>query len=401
MGGFRLGSVLGFEIRIDHSWFVIAFLILWSFSAGVFPSRYPGLEPGAYMAMGTVGAVLFFASLLAHEISHSLVARRRGIPVEGITLFLFGGMAHTKSEAKTPEDEILVAGVGPLCSIGIAALFGGIWWVGVRLGWPVALTGVSGYLAFLNLLLAGFNLLPGFPLDGGRLFRAVVWKITGDLTRATQWASNGGKVLAFVLIALGFVQVMGGFVLGGMWLVFIGWFLRTAAVASFQQHVLRDLTASVTARDVMSPEPVTVPSGLSVRDLVERRFLSAPHQGYPVVDGGVVVGVVTLEHVRRVPRGRWEELRVSDVMMPAAGLTVEPTATLTEVLSVMTRSGTNRVLVSQSGLLLGLISASDVSRWVFRAQVLAELRAGESPDVSGKLRPSGGVDHGRARPPAV
>jgi CBS domain-containing protein len=187
--------------------------------------------------------------------------------------------------------------------------------------------------------------------------------------------------LAYLLITLGFVQVLGGFVLGGLWLVFIGWFLRTAAIASFQQHVLRDLMSSVTARDVMTPEPVTVPSTLSVRDLVEGRFLSEPYQGYPVVDGDRVVGVVTLDHIRRVPRERWEEVRVSDVMIPSAGLMFEPAAPLTEVLEGMTRSGTNRVLIAQGGRLLGLISASDVARWVFRAQVLAELRVGEASPV--------------------
>ncbi len=299
MHGFRLGSVLGFEIRIDYSWFVIAFLILWSFSAGVFPARYPGFEPGIYLMMGTIGAVLFFASLVAHELSHSVVARRRGIEVKGITLFIFGGMAHTSREAETPEDELIIAGVGPLSSIVIGILFGLIGWVGTRAGWPVPVTGVATYLAFLNLLLAGFNLLPGFPLDGGRLFRAAVWKATGDMTKATRWATNGGKALAYMLIGYGLLLIIGGALGGGLWLVFIGWFLRTAATASLQQHILRDLMAGVTAGDIMTPNPSTVHSELSLQDLVEGRFLRERYQGYPVVDGGQVVGLVTLDHVRK------------------------------------------------------------------------------------------------------
>jgi Zn-dependent protease len=375
MNGFRLGSVLGFEIRIDYSWFVIAFLILWSFSAGVFPARYPGLEPAVYLMMGTIGAVLFFASLLAHEISHSVVARRRGIRVEGITLFVFGGMAHTRSEAETPEDELVIAGVGPLASVVIGILFGSIGWIGARAGWPDSVTGVATYLAFLNLLLAGFNLLPGFPLDGGRLFRAAVWKATGDLTRATRWATNGGKGLAYTLVGYGLLLIVGGSLGAGLWLVFIGWFLRTAATASYQQHLLRDLMVDVSAGDIMTPHPLTVPPDLPLRDLVELRFLREPHQGYPVVDGGHVVGMVTLDHVRKAARHHWDELLVADVMAPAETLTVEPSASLTEVLEAMTGSRTNRVVVSEFGRLLGVISASDVTRRVLKAQVLAELEA--------------------------
>jgi Zn-dependent protease/CBS domain-containing protein len=379
MGGLRLGSIFGFEVRIDYSWFVIAFLILWSFAAGVFPTRFPELEPRTHLLMGIVGAFLFFASLLAHELSHSLVARRRGIDVEGITLFVFGGMAHTSREADDPEDELVIAGVGPLCSIAIGLLFGLIGWWGGRADWSVAVTGVAEYMAFLNVLLAAFNLLPGFPLDGGRLFRAMVWKATGDRTRATRWASNGGRVLGWVLITLGGIQVLAGYLVGGLWLVFIGWFLRTAAIASFHQHVLSNLLAHVRAADVMTARPSTVSPETSLRDLVDERLLRQPYQSFPVVRDGEVLGLVTLDHVRATPREQWARTIVADVMMPASGLIVRPSVPLAEVLQKMTSAGANRVLVARHGQLVGLISTSDIARWVRKEHALAELTQGTSP----------------------
>lgn len=372
-GGFRLGSVFGFEIRIDYSWFVIAFLILWSLSAGVFPGRLPDLEPPAYLAMGLVGMLLFFASLLAHELSHSLVARRRGVEVEGITLFVFGGMAHTRSEAESPDDELAIAGVGPLSSLVLAAAFWGFAWLGQGAGWPLAATVVAEYLALINLVLAVFNLLPGFPLDGGRLFRALVWKQTGDLTRATRLASQGGKILGYVLMGLGALQTLAGAVVGGLWLVFIGWFLRTAALMSFEQHLLSGVLDTIRAAHVMTPDPSTVGPELTMADFVEHRLLREPHQGFPVTLDGRVLGMITLEHARSVPRERWTSTRVAEAMAPAGGLTVAPEATLAEVLQAMSGSGSNRVVVVDDGRLRGIISASDVSRWIQKERMVGGL----------------------------
>ncbi len=240
MSSFRAGAISGFEIRIDSSWFVLFFLMLWSFSAAVFPARFPGLSGVAYFTMGAAATLLLFASLLAHELAHSVVARAKGIPVEGITLFIFGGMARTSMEAESPGDEFQIAGVGPLASIAIAGLLGLVWWGGEAFGLGVEVRGVAGYLAILNLALAFFNLLPGFPLDGGRLFRSAVWKATGDLTRATRYASIGGRVIGYLLIGLGLLQGYAGAWIGGLWLVFIGWFLKNAAVMGLRQHMARE-----------------------------------------------------------------------------------------------------------------------------------------------------------------
>ncbi len=371
MPGFRLGSVLGFEIRIDYSWFVIAFLVLWSLSAGVFPQRVEGMSSAAYLVMGTAGMLLFFASLLAHELSHSVVARSRGVEVAGITLFVLGGVAHTKQEAENPADELAIAGVGPLCSLVLAGAF----WMLVRLGealaWSEPVLAVGDYLALINLVLALFNLLPGFPLDGGRLFRALVWRHTGNLTVATRWATNGGKALGYALIGLGALQTFAGAVVGGLWMVFIGWFLRTAALTSFEHHLLGEVLTGLTARRIMTPDPSTVAPDVTLQSLVEERLLREPHQGYPVSSGREVLGLVTLAHVKGVPRERWPTTRVRDVMTPAGQVAVGPDATLEHVLASMSRSGLQRVLVVDAAEgLVGVISASDVSRWLQKERAL-------------------------------
>jgi Zn-dependent protease len=189
--------------------------------------------------MGIAATLLFFLTLLAHELSHSLVARTKGIPVEGITLFIFGGVARTRLDAESPGDEFQIAGIGPLTSLVIAALFGLLGWLGRQVGWSIPVTGVFDYLAYANLVIAIFNLLPGFPLDGGRVFRSIIWKFTGSLKKATRIASIGGQLLGYFLVFVGFLQMLQTNILGGLWLVLIGWFLSTAAEASYQQQLIQ------------------------------------------------------------------------------------------------------------------------------------------------------------------
>ena len=240
MASFRLGTTFGFEIRIDSSWFILFALILWSFSSNVFPGAMPGLSESAYLLMGTMAAILFFASLLIHELGHAVVARAKGIQVKGITLFIFGGVALTSREASSPGDEFQIAGAGPVMSFLLAGLFWAIGYAGIGWGLHDAVIVVARYLAGLNLVLAIFNLLPGFPLDGGRLLRAGLWKATGSLTRATRYATLAGQGLAWLLIAMGVWSVVNGDLVGGVWLVLIAWFLRSAAIASWKQQLLLD-----------------------------------------------------------------------------------------------------------------------------------------------------------------
>lgn len=371
MRGIRLAKIAGFEISLDYSWFIIFFLILWTFTTAVFPHQYPGLERGTYIAMGVVGTFLFFASLLFHELSHSVVARLKGVPVEGITLFIFGGMARTRSEARSPGDEFQIAGVGPLASLVLAAAFWIVAELSGRLGWSDAVFGVSSYLAILNLALALFNLLPGFPLDGGRLFRAVLWRATRDLRKATRVATSGGRWIGYGIIALGLVQLFLGGLIGGLWFIFIGWFLASAADASYHQVLLHQILQGIAAREAMTPDPEVVAPELSLDELVHDYFMRRRYSAFPVSDGDRALGLVTLSQVKAVPREEWAQRRVGDVMTPLSEMVVvAPDAPMSTVLERMRESEMRRVMVTQNGRLLGIISAGDIADWLERARLL-------------------------------
>jgi Zn-dependent protease/CBS domain-containing protein len=371
MRGIRLGSVFGLEIRIDYSWFIIFFLILWTLAAGFFPQELPDAGTGVHIAMGVAGTILFFVSLLAHEVSHSLVAQGRDIPVEGITLFIFGGMAHTRMEAEEPGDEFVIAGVGPLASLVLAGLFWLLAWAGRSAGLGPEYTAVADYLAFINVALAVFNLLPGFPLDGGRLFRAAVWKVTGNLRKATQWATAGGKGLGYALMGWGLLQLFAGGAGGGLWLIFIGWFVRTAAESSFTQHVLRETLQGVKVREVMTSDPETVDADLSLQQFVDDRVMKGKHRAYPVLDDGRPAGIVALDQVKEVSRDDWADTTVGDVMTPLdADHRVDPGEDMAAVLEQLGGREGVRLLVTDGDALVGVITRGDLTRWMERAELM-------------------------------
>jgi len=374
-GGIRLGSVLGFEIRIDLSWFVIFFLVFWSLSVAVFPEQYPELSRGTHLGMGLAGTLLFFASLLGHELSHALVSRAKGIPVAGITLFIFGGMAWATREPDAPQDELLVAGIGPVTSLVLAGLFHLVAVLASSGGWGPSIVGVAGYLAFINLALAVFNLVPGFPLDGGRVFRALVWKFTGDKAKATRWAVGGGRAFGALLMVLGGVEALSGAPLGGLWLVFIGWFLRNLAGTSLQQQLLHDLLEGFVAADLMSPQPEVVSARLPVEELVRGHFMRLRFGSYPVIDDGELVGMVTLEDVKAIPSQSWGSTLVAHVMTPLPECAVvAPRTTVEAALQEMNRpKARGRALVLDRGQLVGIISATDVTRWIQRLRAVESL----------------------------
>jgi Zn-dependent protease/CBS domain-containing protein len=374
MNGFRLGRIIGFDIRIDFSWFIILFLVLWSFTVGVFPAQVPGLSGQTYLAMGISGALLFFASLLLHELSHSVVARAKGIEVESITLFLFGGVAQTRSEARTPGDEFQIAIVGPIMSVALGVLFGALAWLGTGLDWHPGVRAVALYLALLNTILAVFNLLPGFPLDGGRVLRSIVWRITGDLTRATQVASTGGQWLGYALVGIGIWQAFGGNVMGGLWLVLIGWFLRNAAVSGYRQHIMHEALVDATARQTMTPVPETVPPDITLEDLTERYFMRRRFVAFPVTRDEQPLGIITLNQVKDVPRTDWPLRLARDTMTPAAeSIVVDPDDSLLHVLEKLRASPVRRVLVVRSGRLEGIITANDIAQWIGRTRLLRDV----------------------------
>lgn len=250
MSSFRVGRVLGIDVRVHPSWFAIVLLVMWVLAGVALPADFP--DAGAALRLLAAGAItmLFFLSLLAHELAHAVVAVRRGIPVHGITFFLFGGVAHTGKDSRSPLEEFLIAVAGPVMSVALAVLFLAFWWAGMNAGWDGLVVGGMAYLGALNLILAVFNLLPGFPMDGGRVLRALLWAVTGDVTRATRWASHIGVAMALLLMGYGGWRVLQGNFIGGVWLVLIAAFIARAARTAYQQHLLtRGMGAMVRVPD--------------------------------------------------------------------------------------------------------------------------------------------------------
>ncbi len=377
-GGFGIGRWFGFEIRIDWSWFLVFFLVLWTFSAAEFPRQAPGLSETAYYTMGTAAALLLFLSVLLHELSHSAVARSRGLEVEGITLFIFGGVARTRMEAKTAADEFLLTAAGPLCSLALGAVFWGLARAAGAVGLPEPVALVARTLAVVNVALAVFNMIPGFPLDGGRIFRSAVWWITGDVHRATRWATRGGQAFGWLLVGSGALMLWYGYVLNGLWAGFIGWFLATAASSSWEQFEARRLLAGVPVTRAMDAEPPAVPADLTVGEAAESYFLQRPHGAYPVVRGERVVGLLDVEDAAGVPPGRRWQVPVAEVMRPVTSLpTAGPEDTLDDVLSRLGGDEEDRALVVEGDRLLGVVTLRQIVEWLERARALGEVGPGE------------------------
>jgi Zn-dependent protease/predicted transcriptional regulator len=367
-----LGSVLGFEIRLDPSWFILFFLILWTLGAGFFPETTPDLSVSTHALMAVAGTVLFFASLLLHEISHSLVARAKGIPMKGITLFVFGGLAHTSREPDDANDELQIAAIGPVVSLILGGLFLVIAAFGRGLEWSPAVYEVAQYLGFINVALAVFNLVPGYPLDGGRIFRALAWRYTDDLGRATRWATTGGRWVGLALIVLGILDALAGALLSGIWLLLIGMFLRGASGAAMRQYALRQTLQGMHARDIMGPEPQTVPGTSTVAEWVQGPLMRTSGPAAPVTDDGHVVGLIAVDQVERVPRADWSGTRIHDVMTPLDDReVVRPDTDMADVLAKVGASEDGQVLVMESGAVLGTIARRDLVELARRASLLA------------------------------
>jgi Zn-dependent protease/predicted transcriptional regulator len=369
----RLGRIAGIEVRVDSSWVVIALLITYSMYFQV-SQVYESLSTRGAVGLAVLSTVLFFGSVLVHELAHALVAQARGIRVQDITLFLFGGATRAKVDSRGPGDEFLIAVVGPLTSAILAGLFG----IVAALGRDVLsdpLTGTLGYLGWTNLLLAGFNLVPGFPLDGGRLLRSAIWRATGSLGRATRIASQSGQAVGWLLVAAGVVSLLAGNLAGGIWFAFIGWFLVQAARSSYQELQLRDLLRGVEAEDVMAADLLRIPPDLTLQDAVDHYFMRYDHGAFPVDEHGRTIGLLTLRGVRRVPREQWPTRRVRDHMMPLGDqVQVAPDARMDGVLAKLQDGDAGRVLVVQDGEVVGIITPSDLTRWLRRWRAL-ELRA--------------------------
>lgn len=368
-GRIRLGRWLGVEVTIDPSWFIIALLIAWSFYF-LYDSTFPNMPAAAALALGGVTAVLFFASVLLHELSHSVMARRVGVPVEGITLFIFGGVTQTSGEATTAEDEFAIAVVGPLTSIAIA----GVCWLvvnGTGNLLPEEILFAVGHLGWLNFGLGAFNLVPGFPLDGGRVLRSIVWRVTGSHEKGSRIATALGRGVASLLIAGGILIVFGGN-LGGLWYAAIGWFLYQAATASGQHAVVKRMFEGLEAAEVMSPRLVTLSDDTSLAEAVDDYFLRYDHTAFPVNDSdGQTMGILTLRGVRQIERDQWPVRQVWSAMTRLEdACTVDASTPMNDVLQRLTETEDQRVLVVDDGRVVGIITPRDIARWVQRSEEL-------------------------------
>jgi len=358
---FKLFKFLGFEVSIDLSWIIIAILIAWSLSTGFFPFRIRNLSTQTYWIMGIIGAVGLFFSIIAHEFCHSLVARKSGLPMKGITLFIFGGVAEMGDEPPSAKAEFMIAVVGPLSSIAIAAIFYGIYRIGVAGDWSLAFTGVVAYLAMINGLLAVFNLVPAFPLDGGRILRSILWGWKGNLRWATRISSSIGVGFGILLILLGFIRILGGNFIGGMWLGLIGLFIHGAAKMSYQQLITRKALEGEPLKRFMQTDPVTVPDSLTLEQLVEDYIYRYHFKLFPVVNSNKLRGCITTKQVKEIPRDQWGKKTVGEVVDPcSAENTIGPEADAVKALSAMRRNNTSRLMVVENDRLVGIIALKDM-----------------------------------------
>lgn len=372
---FKLGRIAGIEVGVHYTWLFAFALIAWSLAQGFFPQSFPGFDAGTYWLIGAIAALLLFASVLVHELSHSFVALARGQAVHSITLFIFGGVSNLKAEAEEPRDEFLVAVVGPLTSFALAGVF---WAVSERFGTSrTPVHAVVDYLAFVNLLLGGFNLVPGFPLDGGRVLRSLIWGATGSLRRATQIASYVGQAFGFLLIFWGVSRLLGGEFLGGLWTAFIGWFLNSAAESTRQQQALTEHLRGIPVAQLMNPDPPVVSGDVSVQAFVFEHVLRRGQRAVLVVDDGRLVGIVTISDAKELPHEQWATTSVSTIMTPVPLKTLAPEADLNAGLKLLAEGELNQVPVVQDGRLLGLLSRADILRFLqLRDELDLELRGG-------------------------
>ena len=398
-GSFRLGKIAGIEIGVHYTWLFAFGLVAWSLAEGYFPANYPGWALATYWIVGSIAALALFISVLIHELSHSFVALARGQEVVSITLFIFGGVSNLKDEAADARDEFLVSVVGPLSSFVLAGFF----WGATRLipGSASPPDAILSYLAFVNLALGVFNLLPGFPLDGGRVLRSIIWATTGSLRRATQIASIVGQGIGFVLIFWGVSQMFGGHFLNGLWIAFIGWFLNSAAEATRQQEVLRENLRGLRVRALMDEDPPLSGPDLTVQEFIFEHALRRGQRALLVSEDGRLVGLVSLSDAKELPQEAWGTTPIGTIMTPTPLKTVSPDDDLNSALQLLVEETFNQLPVVQKGRLVGMLRRSDLLRFL---QMRDELDLGRPPNSRGQASgqrgeraPAGDRQSGAAR----
>lgn len=382
-GGFRAARIFGIDIYVDPSWIFIFLLVTWNLSGVVFPSLHPDWSMRLNVGLGLIASLLFFASVLAHELSHSLMARAKGLPAGRITLFIFGGAADIGREPPSPGSEFLIAIIGPITSAVLGSLFlafGALSMsdLGPGMSLPGGLESLTPvatlffWLGPINILLAIFNMVPGFPLDGGRVLRSILWKISKNLRLATRFATIFGQFIAWAFIVAGAamifglqVPVFGSGLVGGLWLAFIGWFLNNAAVQSYRQVVVDEMLAGVSVERLMRPDAPAAEPDVYLDELVHSYRIDRDEQAIPVVSAGRLVGMLQLEDARKVPKENWSFTRVREVMSPLNDLPlVAPLDDVSDALNKLTRSGALQLPVVENGALVGILRRRDILRWL-------------------------------------
>jgi Zn-dependent protease/predicted transcriptional regulator len=372
----QIGRALGIPIRVHASWFLVFLLVTWTLSTGYLPEGLPGLSPVRYWAMGGVAALLLFLSVLLHELGHSYVALRYRIPIERITLFIFGGVAHMRKEAPTPRAEFLIAVAGPIVSFVLGAACFGLTALAELIQSPRDVQGVvmlGALLGMVNLQLGLFNLIPGFPLDGGRVLRAGLWAWGKDFYRATKQAALVGLGFGLLLGVLGLTVLVGALMgkldssmaSNGSWVVFIGMFLFAAALASRRQAALRQALATVPVRDLMVRTVTSIPAQCSLDEAVTQYFQPYGYGSFPVVDGGQLVGLITVDEIQTVPSAMWPWRQVGQVMRPLSpSLIVEPDVSVIQAMECMAQDGWDQLVVMQDGQIAGLVTQSAIAHFL-------------------------------------
>ncbi len=358
---FSLFKLFGFEVKLDLSWLILGLLITWTLAQGVFPHYHEGLKKITYWVMGVAGALGLLISIVFHELWHSLIARRFGLPMKGITLFIFGGVAEMEDEPPSPRAEFFMAIAGPLSSIFLGAMLFAFSLIGDKSGWPAAVNAVFNYLGLLNFILAGFNLLPAFPLDGGRVLRSILWGWKDNLRWATKISSQIGSGFGVALIVVGAIEFLFGNFIGGVWMFLIGLFLRGASQGSYQQLLLRRSLEGEKVSRFMVNNPVTISPDVSIEELVEDYIYKHHYKMYPVVKGEKLLGCITLKQVKEIPKEERANRKAGELLKACSREnSISPDEDVMKALSLMRKTNSSRLMVVDKDKLVGVIALKDI-----------------------------------------
>ncbi len=352
---------MGVKIRLHYTWFIIFVFITWTLAAFYMPDQYPGLTYEVYWITGLVSSIILFSSVLFHELFHTYFALKKGIPVPSITLFLFGGVTQIAEEPQDPGFEFKMAFAGPASSFLLSFIFGLAWLLALQLDLPPIITAPLNYGWLINALLGAFNLIPAFPMDGGRILRAAIWKLKKDLIVATRIASNAGGAIAYLFIFFGLFLILFDGLILGFWFILIGWFIKSGAEASLNQAIISQALSDVKVADIMTKEVHTISPNASILDVVENYFYKYKHGGFPVVDNGNLLGMLTTQDIRMVAKERWNVLQVRDVMTSSEKLVKsQPEEPVTDAFLKLSKRDIGRLPVVEDGKLVGIITRSDI-----------------------------------------